>query len=92
MALYILKLIFGLFLLQSCIFAHADDSQFEIRVGDTISIKVYNEPDLTVKAKVGNTGVLKIPLIGDIKVINLIMADLKFRFSIDRGGTLTDIY
>ena len=29
---------------------------------------------------------------GDIKVINLIMADLKFCFSIDRGGTFTDIY
>jgi polysaccharide export outer membrane protein len=70
LALRILKLILGLLLLQTCFYAYSDDDQFVIRVGDTISIKVYNELDLTTKAKVGNTGVLKIPLIGEVLVVN----------------------
>jgi len=70
LALRILKLTLGLLLLHTCFFAYSDDERFEIRVGDTISIKVYNELDLTTKAKVGNTGILKIPLIGDVLVVN----------------------
>jgi polysaccharide export outer membrane protein len=47
-----------------------------IRVGDTISIKVYNESDLDIEAKVGNTGTLKLPLIGEFVVVNKTVQEL----------------
>jgi len=60
----------GLLLLFTCFFAYSNENQFVIRVGDTISITVYNELDLTTKAKIGHTGILKIPLIGNVQVVN----------------------
>lgn len=70
MALHILRSTWLLLLLTASFFAYSEEDQFVIRVGDTISIKVYNELDLTTKAKVGNTGILKVPLIGEVMVIN----------------------
>lgn len=40
-----------------------------IGVGDTISISVYNEPDLTVKGRVGRSESVKMPLIGEVNVV-----------------------
>ena len=42
--------------------------EFPIGVGDTLVISVYNEADLFVKVKVDSTGVVKMPLIGEVKV------------------------
>jgi polysaccharide export outer membrane protein len=46
----------------------AENVDFKIGPGDVIAIKVYNEPDLAVRANIGKSGVLKIPLLGDILV------------------------
>ena len=46
----------------------AQDRNFVIDSGDTIFIKVYNEPDLDVRAKIEKTGIIKMPLIGNINV------------------------
>jgi len=46
----------------------AVNDEFDIGSGDIIAIKVYNEPDLSVKANVGQSGILKMPLIGEIVV------------------------
>lgn len=46
----------------------AANDEFSIGPGDVIVIKVYNEPDLSVKANVSQSGILKIPLVGDIVV------------------------
>lgn len=43
-------------------------SEFNIGPGDVIAIDVYNERDLSVRAKVDQSGVLRIPLLGDVKV------------------------
>lgn len=52
------------------VLAHAQDSEsFIIGTGDVIVIEVYNERDLNVKAKVGQSGKLRIPLIGDWLVV-----------------------
>lgn len=40
-----------------------------IGVGDQVSIKVYNEPDLTIKVRVDDTGLVNFPLLGEIKVL-----------------------
>lgn len=44
--------------------------EYAIGVGDTIVISVYNEKDLFVRNQVDVTGVVKIPLIGGINVID----------------------
>lgn len=48
--------------------AFSVNDEFSIGPGDVIAIKVYNEPDLSVKANIGPSGILKVPLIGDIVV------------------------
>ncbi|MEM7407776.1 MAG: polysaccharide biosynthesis/export family protein [Pseudomonadota bacterium] len=49
-----------------------------IGVGDTVSVKVYGEPDLDVAAsKVTREGIVAVPLIGDIKVLNRSAADVR---------------
>jgi len=60
----------GVLLLLLCtqaVFATTDE--FKIGSGDVIAISVYNEPDLLVRANVGQSGMLKIPLIGDVLVV-----------------------
>lgn len=61
-----------------CSFAPAaqQGESFIIGTGDVISIDVYNERDLTVNAKVGQSGILRIPLLGDIKVTGKTPAEL----------------
>lgn len=49
--------------------AVANDDRFIIGPGDTIAIEVYNESDLSVRAKISQSGILRIPLIGDINVL-----------------------
>jgi polysaccharide export outer membrane protein len=49
------------------ILAQAND--FAIGPGDVIKIEVYNEHDLTVRAKVDQSGMLRIPLLGDVNVV-----------------------
>ncbi|MGK0305632.1 MAG: protein involved in polysaccharide export with SLBB domain [Gammaproteobacteria bacterium] len=46
----------------------ASASEFNIGPGDIIAIDVYNERDLSLRAKVDQSGVLRIPLLGDIQV------------------------
>jgi polysaccharide biosynthesis/export protein VpsN len=49
----------------------ADDSQLEISAGDSLAITVYNEADLTLKARVDNSGGVNFPLIGLVQVLKL---------------------
>lgn len=55
-------------MLLGCKAVLAATEEFKIGPGDVIAISVYNEPDLLVRANVGQSGVLKIPLIGDVRV------------------------
>ena len=48
----------------------ASEDEITIGAGDTIVIDVYNERDLFVRAKVDRTGVVRVPLIGDINVFD----------------------
>ena len=59
--------VFLLFILWSYTGLAASE-EFDIGPGDVIAIKVYNEPDLSVKANVSQSGILKMPLIGEIVV------------------------
>jgi polysaccharide export outer membrane protein len=48
----------------------AADEQFMIGVGDRILVTVYNEPDLTVRARIDKSGVVNFPLLGNLSVSN----------------------
>ncbi len=48
--------------------AWANDDSIQIGAGDTIAVTVYNEPDLTVKSRVSESGLVRIPLLGDVNV------------------------
>ena len=48
----------------------AADEQFKIGVGDRIIVTVYNEPDLTVRARIDKSGVVNFPLLGNFSVSN----------------------
>jgi polysaccharide export outer membrane protein len=66
-----IRFLIALFVVQLLLVnpAHSQVKDFIIGAGDTISIKVYNEPDLNVAVKVAKTGLVKMPLIGNIQVI-----------------------
>lgn len=52
--------------------SHAQTQRIEdvVAVGDTISVTVYDEPDLNVvEAKVKRRGVIAMPLIGEVQVV-----------------------
>lgn len=46
------------------------EEQFVIGVGNTIMVTVYNEPDLTVKARIDKSGLVNFPLLGQVSVAN----------------------
>ncbi|MBL4630176.1 MAG: polysaccharide export protein [Paraglaciecola sp.] len=62
-------LAFAFLNLYSCLIMAADE-QFLIGVGDRIIVTVYNEPDLTVRARIGKSGVVNFPLLGNFTVSN----------------------
>lgn len=49
----------------------ANDDKFPIGVGDSLRIDVYDEADLAVRSKVPQSGVIRMPLVGDVKVLGL---------------------
>lgn len=48
----------------------ASEEPFVIGVGDRIMVTVYNEPDLTVRARIDKSGVVNFPLLGILSVTN----------------------
>ncbi len=45
------------------------DPSYRLSVGDTISITVYNEPDLAAVKTIARTGEVRLPLIGEVAII-----------------------
>ncbi len=46
----------------------ANDNEFIIEVGDVVSIQVYNEPELNIRAKLSSSGTVRVPLVGNVIV------------------------
>ncbi len=72
----------------------ADDAPFEIRndyilgQGDTISIQVFDEPDLTLSTAVGTSGSINYSYLGDIRVAGKSPSELERHIA----GMLQDGY
>lgn len=74
MAISFLKAL-GFCLLFSFV-AIAQDDGIKIGVGDTITINVYNERDLFVRAKVDRSGIVRFALIGNVTVVGKTVQEL----------------
>jgi len=48
--------------------AWSADNDYRMGTGDVLRITVYGQPDLTTDARVGETGSITFPLIGDVKL------------------------
>ncbi len=58
-----------LLLLISVNFAHAQsEASYQLGEGDKISIQVFDEPDLTLDAQIGASGVINYSYLGDLQV------------------------
>ncbi|NOY15489.1 MAG: polysaccharide export protein [Gammaproteobacteria bacterium] len=53
--------------------AHAE--LYTLGSGDTVRIHVFQEPDLSIEAKISNNGTVDFPLIGNIKIAGLTLAE-----------------
>ncbi len=58
----------------------AEPDTYRIGAGDLLSITVFDEPDLSLnKVRVGTNGTVSFPLLGEITVSNLTLAELEAR-------------
>ena len=48
--------------------AEAGGSQYRLGAGDMIEISVYDEPDLSLEVRIGLSGKISFPLLGDVEV------------------------
>lgn len=72
-----LKLFFYLVLIALPLKSIADAPQYRLGAGDLINIGVYNEPDLSLEVRIGLSGKISFPLLGDIKVAGLSPKDVE---------------
>jgi len=49
----------------------AANGDYVLSMGDTIELVVYREPDLSIRSKIGNDGLVQLPLLGEIKLAGL---------------------
>lgn len=53
------------------------EADYHLGVGDTVSIAVFGEADLTQQAKIGESGRISYPFIGDVRVVGLTVRQLE---------------
>lgn len=54
---------------------------YRLDAGDIISISVYEEEDLTMEVEIGDSGVITYPLLGEVQVRGLTIAELDIRIT-----------
>ena len=68
------------------------DNDYRMGTGDVLRITVYGQPDLTTEARVGDSGNISFPLIGDVKMAGVTPAqgeaDIARRLS--KGGFINE--
>ncbi len=62
--------------LRSDISSKEDAPAYRISKGDVLKITVYEEPDLTKKLRVSGDGLIKFPLLGDVKIEGLTIEEV----------------
>lgn len=59
----------------------ADSEEYRVRVGDTLNIAVFQEPELSLEVKVPQSGMIRYPLLGVIQVKGLTLSDTEKRIT-----------
>lgn len=67
-------------LLVTLLFTHApitlaNEAEYRLAPGDVVKVKVYDEADLSVSAKIDGNGRIEYPLIGEIELAGLSLED-----------------
>ena len=62
--------------LKSDLSSKEDAPSYRISKGDVLKITVYEEPDLTKKLRVSGDGLIKFPLLGDVKIEGLTIEEV----------------
>jgi polysaccharide export outer membrane protein len=70
----------------------ASDNDYRMGTGDVVRITVYGNPDLTTEARVGETGGITFPLIGEVKAAGQTPATAEKEIAkrLARGGFIID--
>jgi protein involved in polysaccharide export with SLBB domain len=75
----LLTLLAGLFLLQSRSMAAEGEAQptqpYRLGPEDSVRISVFDEPELTVEQRIDDNGALRIPLLGEVKLVGMGVRD-----------------
>ena len=45
------------------------DPSYRLAPGDSVSVNVYAEPDMSASQRLDNSGILRLPMIGEIKLV-----------------------
>ena len=74
-----LRLLVGLFILCLSFSSFAEEGVYRLGAGDLVSISVYDELDLSLELRIGLSGNISYPLLGDVKVAGLSPKELEVR-------------
>jgi polysaccharide biosynthesis/export protein len=68
----------------------ADENNYLLGIGDLLKINVYNNPDLSLEVRVGEKGMIRFPLIGEVQVDGMTTraAENKIAHQLETGGYL----
>jgi polysaccharide export outer membrane protein len=70
---------FGLLLIAIHLPSFANENAYRLGAGDLISISVYDEPDLSLELRIGLSGTISYPLLGDVDVEGLSPKQLELK-------------
>lgn len=72
--------------------AWSADSDYRMGTGDVVRITVYGQPDLTTEARVGESGGINFPLIGEVKLAGTSPAqgEAEIARRLSKGGFILD--
>jgi len=72
--------------------ASAQEPNYVLGPGDVVKITVFNNPDLTLEARVSEAGLISYPLIGQVKIggITTFAAEKRIAGLLNKGGFIKD--
>jgi polysaccharide biosynthesis/export protein len=72
--------------------ASAQEPNYVLGPGDVVKITVFNNPDLTLEARVSEAGLISYPLIGQVKIggITTFAAEKRIAGMLNKGGFIKD--
>lgn len=73
---YFAPLLLAVFMHSVAADSRAIDQSYRLGVGDEIAIHVFGEPDMEVRTRLGDQGVISYPLLGELKVKGLSVGEL----------------